>query len=157
MIDRSLMRPRGLLELLRFCRSRAVNLGHERIEATDIVEGEKAYASELLNNIMFEIRDVFPTGAEVLYEFLESPVEFQGNTVRQILTQAVGDDQWQRMLDVLLWYGFLGVVREDQEVTYIYDVTYDMRRLMGLIRRRGDDQVRFRINPAFWQALEVRV
>ncbi len=93
----------------------------------------------------------------MLYEFLESPVEFQGNTVRQILTQAVGDDQWQRMLDVLLWYGFLGVVREDQEVTYIYDVTYDMRRLMGLIRRRGDDQVRFRINPAFWQALEVRV
>ena len=68
----------------------------------------------------------------------------------------VGEDKWEQLFDFLLWYGFLGVVREDQEETYIYQVKYDIRRLKGLIRRKGDEMARFRINPAFWKALEVR-
>ena len=132
MIDRSLMRPRGLIEVLRFCRSHAVNLGHERIEVTDIDAGEEAYSSELLNNIAFEMRDVFPTTSDVLYEFMESPVELSGSDVRRILVNGVGNDIAEQVFDLLLWYGFLGVVREDNEATYIYEVKYDIKRLKAL-------------------------
>ncbi len=156
MIERSLMRPRGLIELLRFCRSHAVNLGHERIEDLDIEEGEEAYSSELLNNIAFEIRDVLPAAGNVLYEFLESPVELSIDEIRSLLVRAVGDKDWERIFELLLWYGVLGVVREQGEYAYIYDVAYDIKRLKGLIKKRGNGSARLRISPALWKALEVR-
>ena len=39
LIHRSLMRPRHLLKLVGHCKSFAVNLDHERIEAEDIAKG----------------------------------------------------------------------------------------------------------------------
>ena len=156
MIERSLMRPRSLIDLVRFCRGHAVNLGHEQIDADDIEWGEEAYSSELLNNIAFEIRDVFPAGADALYEFIEAPMELSGDRVREVLTKSVGADKWEGLFELLLWYGFLGIVREDGEVAYIHDVKYDIKRLSALVRKRGDGAARFRINPAFWEALEVR-
>jgi hypothetical protein len=133
-----------------------VNLGHEQIDAGDIDWGEEAYSSELLNNVAFEIRDVFPAGADTLYEFIEAAVELSGDRVREVLTKTVGADKWGGLFDLLLWYGFLGIVREDGEVAYIYDVKYDIKRLNALVRKRGDGGATFRINPAFWKALEVR-
>ncbi len=43
LIDRSLMRPRGLLDLVNCCRSHAVNLRHEKILEADIRNGEETY------------------------------------------------------------------------------------------------------------------
>ncbi len=156
MIERSLMRPRGLIELLRFCRGHAVNLGHERIDTADIEAGEEKYSSELLNNIAFEMRDVFPGSKDILYEFIESPAHLSASKVRTILVDALGSEKWEQVFDLLLWYGFLGVVREDGEATYIYEVKYDIKILKGLVRKRGEEALSFRINPAFWRALEVR-
>lgn len=156
MIERALMRPRGLIDLLRFCRSRAVNLGHERIEATDIEEGEEAYSSELLNNIAFEVRDVFPAAGDLLYAFIESRLDISGEKVYRVIVEAAGEERAEKVFDLLLWYGFLGVLRDNEEVTYIYDVKYDIRRLKGLIRKRGEGIATLRINPAFWRALEVQ-
>ncbi len=156
MIERCLMRPRSLIDLVRFCRSHAVNLGHQNIDVEDIEHGGEAYSSDLLNNIAFEIRDVFPTGADALYEFIESPVELSRVQLRDALTRSVGGERWEELLELLLWYGFLGVVRDDEEVAYIYHVKYDIKRLKALVKKRGEDSVRFYINPAFWKALEVR-
>jgi hypothetical protein len=157
LIDRSLMRPRALIDLIRYCRSHAVNLRHERIEAADIEQGEEAYSSDLLNNVDYEIRDIAPTADNILYEFIEAPAVMSGDNVRQILVTAVGEVEWERILNLLLWYGFLGYVRDDGEAAYIYSVKYDMRRLRGLVQKKGLNNTAFRINPAFWRALEVRV
>jgi len=156
LIDRSLMRPRGLIDLLRFCRSRAVNLGHKRITIEDIESGEEAYSSELLNNIGLEIRDVFPNAGDVLYEFLESPVEMRYEEVLSKLDQTIGGESAEKVLEVLLWYGVLGLVRDGNVTTFIHDVKYDSRRLAHLIRKHGGGKARLRINPAFWAALEVK-
>jgi hypothetical protein len=71
LIDRSLMRPRSLIDLLRLCRSHAVNLGHDKIQVADIEAGETTYSDVLLNEMSLEIRDVFPGAQNILYEFLE--------------------------------------------------------------------------------------
>jgi hypothetical protein len=39
MIDRCLMRPRGLIDIVKYCRSYAVNLGHTQIQVEDIRKG----------------------------------------------------------------------------------------------------------------------
>jgi hypothetical protein len=156
LIERSLMRPRALIDLVRYCRSHAVNLRHERIEVADIEQGEEAYSSDLLSNVSYEIRDVAPNAGNILYEFIDAPAVMSGREVRELLIRTVGEAEWNQLLDLLFWYGFLGLEREDGEAAYIYSVKYDMRRLRALIQKKGIDQAAMRINPAFWRALEVR-
>jgi hypothetical protein len=156
LLDRSLMRPRALIELLRFCKSHAVNLRHNRIEEVDIDQGEEAYSSDLLNNINFELRDVLPTADDLLYEFVGARELLVGTDVRAILLSKVGEDEWEKLFDLLLWYGFFGVVRDDGETTYIYSVKYDIKRLRAHASRNDLGSVMFRINPAFWRALEIQ-
>ncbi len=156
LIDRSLMRPRGLIDLVRYCRSHAVNLRHERIELADIEQGEEAYSTDLLNTIDFEIADISPAASNILYEFIEAPATMPGTAVREILTRKLGGDGWQPVFDLLLWYGFFGFVREDGEPTYIYSVKYDIRRLRAIVDKKSLENAALTINPAFWRALEIR-
>jgi hypothetical protein len=156
LIDRSLMRPRALIDLLRYCRSHAVNLRHARIEISDIEQGEEAYSSDLLSNIDFEISDVAPGAGNILYEFVEAPSVLSGESVRNILVGAVGESNLEKVLDLLFWYGFLGFVRDNGETAYIYSVKYDIKRLRAIVEKKGLEQSALRINPAFWRALEVR-
>ena len=44
LIDRSLMRPRSLLDLIGHCKGYALNLGHSRIEKDDITKGCSAFS-----------------------------------------------------------------------------------------------------------------
>ena len=133
-----------------------MNLGHPQIEKVDIEEGEEAYSSDLLSNIAFEIKDVLPKAGDILYEFIDSTSVVSGADVRERLIGAVAE-HWEEVLDLLFWYGFLGVLRENGEAAYIYSVKYDMKRLKALLHRKGLEQSALRINPAFWRALEVRV
>lgn len=129
---------------------------HRSRPTTDIEQGEEAYSSDLLSNVSYEIRDVAANAANILYEFIDAPAVMSGREVRELLIRAVGDVEWNQLLDLLFWYGFLGLEREDGEAAYIYSVKYDMRRLRALIQKKGIDQAAMRINPAFWRALEVR-
>jgi hypothetical protein len=157
LIERCLMRPRALIELMGYCRSHAVNLGHDKLELGDIEQGEEDFSVELLTNIGYEIRDVFPSAGDVLYEFLETPIHLSGHDILEVARRLVGEEEKEILFERLLWYGIFGVMREDQRVTYIYDARYDMRRLLGLASRRGKEYATFRLNPAFWKALEARV
>lgn len=156
LIERCLMRPRALIELVGYCRSHAVNLGREKIELDDIEQGEEDFSAELLYNIGFEIQDVFPSARDVLYEFLETPVYLSGHDILEAVGRLVGEERKMDLFERLLWYGIFGVVRKDERVTYIYDARYDMRRLLGLVFRRGKEDAMFRLNPAFWKVLEAQ-
>ena len=157
LIERCLMRPRALIELVGYCRSHAVNLGRERIELDDIEQGEEDFSVELLKNIGFEIRDVFPSAGDILYEFLETPVRLTGHEILEAAGRLVGGEKRDELFERLLWYGIFGVVRDNDQVTYIHDARYDMRRLLGLVALRGKEDAMFRLNPAFWKALEAKV
>jgi len=157
MIDRCLMRPRNLIELLHFCRSHAVNLGHDRIELDDLIRGEESYSSSLLANIGYEIRDVFPGAGDVLYEFAGVRQHICSTEVDDILQKASMDNvAREKVKDHLLWFGFLGLVRKSGETEYIYNVKYDMKLLKALIAKSTTANPVFHINPAFWSALEIQ-
>jgi hypothetical protein len=160
MIERSLMRPRALLDLISHCRSCAVNRGHPRIEADDIRKGLSLYSTDLVREIGLEIRDVLPEGEDVLYVFIDVSDRLDETELRSLLaTLGLEREQMSRLVDILLWYGVLGLVREDAEVEYIYSLNYDMRLLLAKIRRaedRGPGRAVFGINPAFWAGLGIR-
>lgn len=157
MIDRCLMRPRWLIELVRACRTHAVNLGHQAIQLDDIQEGEAQYSTKLVNDISYELQDVCPEAADVLYEMLEIPKEFPEALLEEILSKFSAEDQTrEKILNLLLWYGILGFRRSDEEAVFIYSVGYDMKRLAALIDKRRVSGLTYVVNPAFWKGLEIR-
>jgi hypothetical protein len=157
LIDRCLRRPRALIDLLQYCRSHAVNLGHNRIEEDDIRAGEASYSTELIINMGYELTDVFPEAADVFYRFIEAPSTLTHDELSQYLTEFLPDPtEQERLIDFLLWYGFLGFVRQDGSNTFIFDVKNDLKRLKAHIAKHGREYTKFCINPAFWQGLEIK-
>jgi hypothetical protein len=157
LIDRCLMRPRCLIDLLRFCRSHAVNLGHAKIEVEDVTHGEESYSSDLVTNIGFEIRDVFPHATDFLYEFVGMPPKLPAAKLEDLMAKVqLPLHSRKEFVDLLLWYGVLGLLRSDGEATYIYSVRYDRRRLDALIRAVPGEHLVYHLNPAFWAGLDIR-
>ena len=157
MVERCLMRPRSLIDFFRFCRSRAVNLGHLRIEVEDLENGEEQYSTQLVNDISYEIQDIFTPAKDILYEFIESPSELDSASLKLILAKISSDPAVQeRTLDLLLWYGVIGFRKEDGNPTYIYSVRYDMKRMKALMEKRDHNGLVYLVNPAFWKGLEVK-
>jgi hypothetical protein len=151
------MRPRSLIEFLGFCRSHAINLRHTRIETEDIEQGEEKYSTQLVNNISYEIRDVLPIAANILYEFIECPPEMDEDYLKTVLSKITSDPSDQiRILDLLLWYGVVGFKNREGEYTFIYSVRYDMKKLKALLKKRESEKIKFIINPAFWKGLEIK-
>jgi hypothetical protein len=154
-IERSMMRPRFLLNLLSHCRGYAINLGHDKIQADDIRRGLDAFSTDLIYDIDLEIRDVLPFAEDVLYTFFGQSARLSEQDVNVLLGQKFDMDQRQKLFNILLWYGVIGVIRQDGSDAFIYSVNYDMKRLTALLHLVPPEQRTFCINPAFWFGLEI--
>ena len=75
----------------------------------------------------------------------------------EVLLDEISESSHQReaFVELLLWYGFLGLVRSNGEVAYIYNVNYDFGRLRGLERQLRKTGLVYQINPAFVEGLEI--
>lgn len=153
LIDRSLMRPRFLLNLVAQCKSFAINLNHEMILPEDIEKGLSAYSTDLLADISYELNDVKNGVEDILYAFISTHPVLTQQEIRQLLLEFGADTgQIDEIFELLLWYGFLGL-NINEEVKYIYDFNYSMQLIYGIIKKNID--MKFTINPAFWPALMI--
>jgi hypothetical protein len=151
------MRPRALIDLANYCHGFAVNLGHPRIEAGDIAKGIAAFSSDLVKDIGFEIRDVFPEAENVLYVFIDEPQTIPAKELTGLLEKGgILHAKIDAIIKLLLWYGVLGVRRIDGSVSYIYSVNYEMQTLSGIIRKLELGGLVFVINPAFLSGLQIK-
>ncbi|MCZ7556004.1 MAG: hypothetical protein M5R41_06335 [Bacteroidia bacterium] len=155
-LDRSMMRPRSLIEYVKQCRGHAINMGHSKIEVEDIIRAEEVYSTKLVTDISLEIGDVMPVASDVLYELIESTSELSYEQLQTAVSR-LDIDETQRLavIDLLIWYAVIGFRRESGEPTFIYTVGYDMKRFNALLRNREDSGVKYVINPAFWSGLEI--
>ena len=69
----------------------------------------------------------------------------------------IPEDKHQHLIEVLLWYGVLGILRRDGEETYIYNVNYEMKKLRALVELRPINELVYVINPAFNRGLDIDV
>lgn len=154
LIDRSLMRPRSLLDLISHCRGYAVSLGHERIDKDDIVKGMAAFSDDLLAEINLEIRDVYPSAGDVLYAFLGSASRFdRGELVNRLTTHGAAERDVEDLTQMLIWFGFLGLVWTTGEPRFIYSFHYNMKVMRGAHDQLVRSGITYVINPAFAPAL----
>jgi len=157
LIDRSMMRPRYLIDLINHCRGMAITLGHERIDADDIDKGMNIFSSDLIADLSHEIRDVYPQGEDVLYAFIGLDHELSDDELRLALIEAkVPDSDSDHLIKILLWYGFLGCLDDSGEPKFIHDVAYNPKLLDAYRKKRASNVKNFAISPAFWPALGIK-
>jgi hypothetical protein len=157
LIDRCLMRPRYLIDLINHCKGFAINVGHERIEVEDVKKGLQAFSTGLVTEIGLELRDVFPHCNDVLYAFIDAPAQEQLIDVKaRLVAYGAPGTHVEKLLEILIWFGVVGVVWSDGDVRFIHSVQYDMKLLRNYIRSRPEEEIVLRINPAFWDGLAIR-
>jgi hypothetical protein len=160
LIEHCLMRPRNLINLVEYCRSNAVNLGHDRIQENDIAKAIASYSHDMCAEISLEIRDVFPQVSDNgLYAFLGAPTTM---TLEDVTSRArqlgLTETDIPRYIEILLWFSFLGVIvskNGDLVENYCHSVHYDMKKLRWLAGEFKEPTVRFAVHRAFRSFLET--
>jgi hypothetical protein len=157
LVDRSLMRPRFLINLINHCKSFAVNLKHEKIQSDDIVKGLSAYSNDVISDISYEIRDVYPEAEDIIYEFIGADKVLSEEALITIISSKIKElKNIQDVIRILIWHGFVGIHIDSKDPMYIYNSNYNMKIIISLLeKKRNNNELAYSINPAFWPALYI--
>lgn len=148
-LNRTLLRPREILRFTRECINTAVNRGHEKVTQDDILQAEQTYSEDLLVDITFELKDVSPDYADVPYAFIGSKTLLSKDEVKHRLMDAnVPAERLENAIELLLWFGFLGIYIDDDEERYSYRFQHDMKKMQSAV-----SQFAYCVHPGFRKAL----
>ena len=153
MIEISLRRPRFLIDLMERTLSFSINRGHRFVAPEDVEEGARQMSLYLVSDFAYEMRDIAGTPEDIFYRFIGSS-EFLTHeevltTIAPLNISLAGD----KIVELLLWYGFLGIINSENQPVFIYDRAYDFRRLEAERGPIGDD-ILYAINQAFLLGLQ---
>lgn len=148
MIDSSLRRPRFLIDLMERTLSFAINRGHGFVDAADVAEGLRQMSLYLVSDFAYEMRDIAGTPEDIFYAFIGSSELVTHSELEGVLGKLSLEISNEEVIELLLWYGFLGVIGVNEKPIFIYDRAYDYRRLEAERASDADDAL-YAINPAF--------
>lgn len=135
-IDHCLMRPRFLLTIIEMAIGHAINRGHTVVEEVDCFEAVKQHAYSLLDDFGFEIKDVSGIDEGILYGLVGCDQIISGeNIVSRLIQSGLEQEKAENTLQLMLWYGLLGVVGRREEAIFIYDVEYKFKLLQAEMRQ----------------------
>lgn len=148
-LSRTLMRPREVLRFIRGCINVAVNRGHEQVTEDDIVHAEQSYSDDALVDLSLELRDVRPQFADAPYAFIGQTAHMAPSEVTIAIANArIPLDQVEKVRELLLWFGFLGISVYGDEERFSYQYEHNIRKM-----KTGVSQFTYCIHPTFRRAL----
>jgi hypothetical protein len=153
-VDRTLMRPRDLLMFLQRSVMTAINRGHNRVSADDVLFAENGYSNEVLANLQAEIDDTNPELGRALLAFQGSEASLKPEDAALLITMQMGcsEEDGNAAVRTLIWYGFFGVQSSlFDRVQYSYSSIGFSRLTQPL---DGGDAVLV-VHPAFRSALDI--
>ena len=155
LIDRSLMRPRNLIKLFAHCRGFAVGLERARIEEVDLEKGIHAFSIDLITEANQELTDILGADTDLIYHFIGEGQEFERGRLESILRAGgVPADKNIKVIEFMLYYGFLGVKTGNENPRYIFELGYDMK-LMSVLAKKAENNLTYVLNPAFHPGLNL--
>ena len=154
LIEGSLRRPRFLIDLCERTLSTAINRGHSVVIQEDLEEGLRQMSLYLVSDFGYELRDVSGTPEDIFYLFIGAPKVLTREQLLDLLSDSTLNLETQEIIELLLWYGFLGVSGREGGAVYIYDRDHDFRRLRAELPTEVTE-VRYLVNPAFLKGLET--
>jgi hypothetical protein len=154
-LDHSLMRPRFLISVVELAIANAVNRGHPNLTEEDCRDAVRQNSLALLDDFGFEIRDVSGLSENLLYGLIGINNRADGTElIRRIEGEGLKPEEAENALDLMLWYGLLGIIDREDRPRYIYDYDYNARRLEAE-RRQSPMPDFYAINPALHVALSA--
>lgn len=152
-IDHCLMRPRFLINIIEGAVANAINRGNQRVEQQDCIDAVKQHSLYLVSDFGYEIRDVSGLSHDLLYAFVGVTEHLTQEEIQNCLIEAGVDvAKLEQAIDLLLWYGVLGVAARDGEARFIYDYDYNFKRLIAEKRSTGPEPL-YVVNRALHVAL----
>ena len=152
-IDHSLMRPRFLINLIEAAIANAINRGHSNVQQTDCVDAVRQNSLNLIDDFGFEMRDVSGISSDIIYGLINvKPVEEQTAIISKLASAGLIDDDGLGVIELMLWYGILGVPDDDSIGKFIYDFQYNMKRMKAAAGGLNDT-TKYVINPALYVGL----
>jgi hypothetical protein len=143
------MRPRELLRFVRECIDVGVNRRRQKLMESDILQAEQTYSSDALVDVCLEMKDVNSDFGNVPYAFIGSTVVLSKQEVMGRLAGAgVESNKIEYVLDLLIWFGVLGIYLDDEEERYSYQYNHDPVMLSA-----GIPHFAYCVHPAFRVAL----
>jgi hypothetical protein len=148
-LGRTLMRPRDVLRFVRGCIEVAVNRGHDKVTEADIEQAERAYSEDAFVDITLELKDVKPKYSDVPYAFIGANEILSRTDVEMRLKGAgVSPDELEPVVDLLLWFGFLGIYVSADEERYSYQFQHDLKKMHSGLKQHA-----YSIHPSFRSTL----
>ena len=108
----------------------------------------------MLLNTAWELRDVYAYMINLLYVFDKCPTRLSKERVLSLISEAgIKNRSPIDVLELLVWFGFLGVQELEEEPEFAYQVRYNVAKLLAPLERGRADLV---VNPAFRRALSCK-
>ncbi len=148
-INRTLMRPRALIDCLKECIGTAINRGHEKVLEQDFLDGMERFSIDMAREISLEIRDVFKDIDDAIFIFVGQNELYTEDDLKTIYLEAgIPVELHDKLTEYLLWFGVLGITDGDQEC-FIYDVYYDLKMLLKKAKVWSKEQFLYKLYPAY--------
>ena len=157
-INRIMPRPRDIIYLVRSALVRAKNRGHSIIEENDVIDATEEYSNFAIELLLAEVSHEYPLiTKDLIYEFIGEPqIISQRRAMERLAVAGIAEPGMDAILSVLVDHSFLAVETSDGEFVYVYeDSERDRIRIKARKYQREGNSSRFRIHPAFHQALEI--
>lgn len=155
LVQRSLMRPRYLIQLVRECLGHAAASGKTKIDEDDSLEGYRLYSLDIIGNTNYELQDIYPRSFEAVYCLIGSPRRTSlGNIRADLKDYGYEVDAIDEVIRLMFWFGVLGTETKAGTEKYIFDYRYD-ERVFNIVRKpsKGSDEIVY-INQAFARGLD---
>lgn len=148
-LSRTLMRPRELLRFVRECIDVGLNRQRQKLTEQDILQAEQSYSSDALVDVCLEMRDVNAKFADVPYAFIGSTVVLsRADATKRLEDAGVLPEEISYVIEILLWFGVIGIYLDDEEERYSYQYEHNTNMLTA-----GISHYAYCIHPAFRVAL----
>jgi len=155
LLSRTFLRPRDVLNFVRKCIQVAASRKHTRVKEEDIFVAESQYSVDMLDEMRYEIRDVYPDIPDFALSFLNVEEPFSTDELYlRLMDAGIPETQLEEVKNVLLWFSFLGMHSGETD-SYAYKMFYDVSKLEAYTKSKNNSQTLYTIHPAFRKALTL--
>jgi hypothetical protein len=121
------------------------------VTEADITHAEASYSEDALVDIILEMKDVKPDYADVPYGFISAPAILSRVQVEERLREVrVPDEDLESVIQLLLWFGFLGIYVNEDDERYSYLFEHNVKRMQS-----GLPTFAYSVHPAFRASLGI--
>lgn len=150
--DGCMMRPRYMIRLFETARRRAITFDRRTIMEEDYFAAQKELGWQVLEDLDREVVDLVPDGGAFLFELLQERDELTPEKFRYFCgTRLKNSEDVDRLLDVMLWNGSIGVLEGTQH-RFIFDCGYKRQYLSAKIK--ANPNVSLVIHPTLLAAIQ---